>query len=97
MKILTIIRQDKPTLDQRWMVRRMNDSINIVDKILMLSNAICGSNNDDPRMCGMVEPDGRSIAILEFADNASDDFIEMIQKYVRVNPKFSHHTLTVCA
>ena len=94
MNTLTITRQDKPTLDQRWMVRRMNDSINIVDRILMLSNAITGGNNEDPRMYGSVEPDGRSIVVLEFSDDASEEFIGMIQKYVRINPKFAHHTLT---
>lgn len=97
MKTLTITRQDKPTLDRRWMVRRMKDTINTVDKILMLSDAICGSNNPHPRMYGSVEPDGRSVVVLEFDENTSEEFIEMIQKYVRVNPKFSHHTLTDCA
>lgn len=97
MKTLTITRQDKPTLDRRWMVRRMKDTIDTVDKILMLSDAICGSNNTPPRMYGSVEPDGRSVVVLEFDEGTSEKFIETIEKYVLDNPKFAHHTLTDCS
>lgn len=100
MKTLTITRHYKPTLDQRWMVRRMRETINSVDRILTFASAVAegvGGYVEMPRMSGQVEPDGRSIVVLEFGDDASEAFIREIEKFLSAHPNLHRYTLTECA